>query len=102
MSVTYLKSYKINNLIYGIEDQEQAGEHFFPHQYKEGSRQRFSIWRGGCGCGQAKTLEEAEKKLQAYIKNEIAQNIEKHQTALEFWRDTNTVFSTYGIGKFGI
>lgn len=58
----YLETYKIRDTVYGIEDYEDgqpAKEHFFADNYATGKCRRFKLWRGGCGFGQADTLDEA-------------------------------------------
>ena len=51
----------------GIEDYEQPGVHFFADQ----PHKRFRLWSGGCGIGEADTLEEARKILLHYIASDL-------------------------------
>lgn len=64
--VDYVETYVIDGVTWGIEDYEAPGDHFFPFGYKKGSRKRFNIWRGGGGCGNFDTLDQARKRLLEY------------------------------------
>jgi hypothetical protein len=72
MSVTYLETFRIRGLpTLGIEDYEQPGEHFMPNS----DHKRYQLWSGGCGIGQADTLEEARNKVLAFAKLRLIEQI---------------------------
>lgn len=104
MSVAYIKTFNVNGTILGIEDHKDgkpASDHFFPDKYKSGESKRFHLWYGGCGFGQADTLDEAEKLMKEYIKKQINAEVSRHKNRLKTWKEIQKKFVKYGINKFG-
>lgn len=61
----YIEEYKLQTGDWGIEDFRSPGKHFFdginPNSRKP--MPRYHLWRSGCGCGQANTLDVARYRL---------------------------------------
>lgn len=75
MSTDYVETFVVprgrHDCTYGIEDFEVPGDHFMPFRYENGECKRFMLWSGGCGIGEADTLEEARQLLQAFIVSQL-------------------------------
>lgn len=69
--VDYVESWSVGTRCLGIEDHEASGDHFFPHRYQEGKAKRFHVWIGGCGCGEADTLEGAREIARRIAQREV-------------------------------
>lgn len=84
--VDYIETYRIptgtHTTLYGIEDYEAPGDHFFPHEYAKGECKRFRLWRWGSGFGQAKTLKEARKRLYDYAVANLKADIARFEAEL--------------------
>lgn len=71
----YREKFLIEGHTYGIEDYEEKGNHFFPHD----EHKRFRIWAGGCGIGQSDTIEAARSLLHTYAVSEASARYHGHQ-----------------------
>lgn len=63
----YIEQYRIAWVNFGIEDYQSPGKHFMPDQPHD----RFRLWVGGCGFGQAKTVDAAREKVWQYAVDSI-------------------------------
>lgn len=84
----YIKEYIVLGRSYGIEDFKSPGEHFFDGRDGIGGKPlpRFMLWAGGCGIGEAKTLDEAYDKLYQYIWVEVRGKLRSAEIAVEVTR----------------
>jgi len=67
--VAYIETFVIMDSEFGIEDYKDGRpdeEHFMADKFRKREYKRFHMWRNGCGIGQAKTLQEARKKIHDY------------------------------------
>lgn len=81
----YIETFKINGTTYGIEDYEDGRpmeDHFFGHTYKSGGCNRFRLWRGGCGFGQATTLKKAREEVFHYAMSELTRKRNQAKTEM--------------------
>jgi hypothetical protein len=91
----YIEKYEVpGDSFYGIEDYADGQpdeNHFFPDNYKKGNSERFMLWRGGCGIGQASTLQMARTMLFKFIRGRLQLKQDK------LLKETNEVGLSLGM-----
>lgn len=71
--VDYIETFKIDGMVYGIEDLTAPGDHFIHTE----PYSRYQLWRGGCGIGNADTIAEARTQIHEYAKRCVSAALKK-------------------------
>lgn len=86
MSVAYVEAFTIGDKQFGIEDYKDGKpdkDHFFPETFRAKKAQRFHVWAGGCGIGQATTIEKAREIIVDYARRRAQQKVIEAQNFLK-------------------
>lgn len=107
MSVVYIEEFKVLGRTYGIEDHEDGrpdDEHFFPQHYREGREQRFKLWAGGCGIGQAKKIEDARYALHAFVVTRLLEEAKEARARAKVCSEALELLGTdsFNLGRFRV
>ena len=84
--VEYVQKFSINRVTYGIEE-------------KEG---RFQLWKGGCGIGNASSLDGARKMIRDYAASALRMEIESYQDIISRTRRALDILEMDPLGHFEV
>lgn len=80
----YIERYSIAGRVYGIEDYQAPGSHFFAKDQEF----RFKCWVSGCGFGTGhNTIEEARQHIRTYATEYLLEKVIDMEVRLDQYRE---------------